>query len=130
MGSIIKASCKCGYTKGTSLGGSRIDMGRNTPHYCNSCLEVVTIDINDDVHLCPNCQSTDVVSYAAKSKRAEARHKNLAPEELNTLRLHLSSDEAAEDYSPGKHIVLLKQGNYCPGCQKPSLSFVAQGSFS
>jgi RNA polymerase subunit RPABC4/transcription elongation factor Spt4 len=127
MGTMIVASCDCGYTKKTSLGGSKISRGSNMPYCCRNCNQLVTVDESaNDEPLCPDCGSSDVVSYVAKSKTATSRHDNLTGEELKILCLHKRKDEAAFNYPDS----LLKSGNFCPNCKTMSLRFNANGSFS
>jgi hypothetical protein len=127
MGTMIVASCDCGYKKNTSLGGSKIGRGSNMPYSCRNCNQLVTVDeCANDEPLCPDCGSSNVLSYVAKSKTAKSRHDKLSDEELNILGLHKWEDEAAFNFPDS----LLKSGNFCPNCKTMSLRFIAHGSFS
>jgi DNA-directed RNA polymerase subunit RPC12/RpoP len=127
MGTMLVASCDCGYKKNTTLGGSKISRGSNMPYCCKNCSQLVTVDESaNDEPLCPDCGSSNVVSYVAKSKTAISRHDKLTEEELKVLGLHKREEVAAFDFPDS----LLKSGNYCPYCKSMNLKFKAYGSFS
>lgn len=66
MGTIIAASCECGYAKRMFLGGGFRDFAtRNAfPYLCRDCSDMVVLNAMDPEPRCDRCQGAAVKSYS------------------------------------------------------------------
>lgn len=132
MGQILGAVCECGYNGKATLGAGRSDFREvcKFPHYCDSCKEVVSVDIFKEEHLCPTCKSHDVHTYEAQTTRLKNEaHEQLSDVHLERLGLHRRSDEQDSWYGKDKSHILLRGPHYCPKCEKNSLKFFTEIMF-
>lgn len=126
MGSSLIASCQCGYEKHVFLGAGRSNFETvcHFPHYCDDCKEVVSVDIFSDEIKCPNCKSTNVHTYEAKSKRIKDTFTDKMKAKLvGNKTYHSSEDEEFSWYGRNKDHVILKGMHHCPSCEDESLEF-------
>ncbi|NRB58315.1 MAG: hypothetical protein HRU50_00065 [Winogradskyella sp.] len=68
MGSVIKATCGCGYEKDITVGGGRLNFKTTQyfPHYCKTCQEVVSGNLLKEEKLCASCETKDKIPYNNK----------------------------------------------------------------
>lgn len=69
MGTIIEASCACGYSKHMGLGGGFLDSTeRNAfPYLCRECSDIVVLNAMDAAPRCSQCHGAAVTSYSDPS---------------------------------------------------------------
>jgi DNA-directed RNA polymerase subunit RPC12/RpoP len=65
MGTLLKATCDCGYSGKGNCSSSRREHGRvfHYPHLCTQCQEVVSPDLLSPSLQCPNCGNRELVMY-------------------------------------------------------------------
>lgn len=111
MGSMINASCECGYEKNMSLGGGMMNFNTrcNFPFYCEGCNILFEDNIFNEKIICPNCHKGDIYSYDTAKACGSVGEKTVF------------------DWNVGNEIgrkLLLTDGDYiCPSCHKFSLRF-------
>ena len=69
MGSMVSASCKCGYEKdGMFLGGGFANHATDCsfPYYCKECKILFLGNRLDENVFCPDCKKDAVISYDDK----------------------------------------------------------------
>jgi Zn finger protein HypA/HybF involved in hydrogenase expression len=134
MGAGFKANCACGYKGSASVGSTRAGHGKLFwyPYRCGHCMAVVSPDLLAEKLCCPECGGTDIVSYAAPSRRCrETLAHWLGSRWRGVLRLHLEYDEADGTFCPrmDKTFYLMKTGNRCPACLQNTLKFALSVQF-
>lgn len=134
MGTGLKTYCRCGYDTMTVSGSSRAQHGKvfKFPHLCRQCKLAVSIDLLADHFCCPDCGSSDVESYATKSKLTTNKLLCLLGKEILTKRgYHTREDQFSDDfcYVLNEHFVILRDGNECPSCGEKSLRFFSEIMF-
>ena len=132
MGQILGATCVCGYKGEAVFGAGRSDFLEvcDFPHYCDSCNEVVSVDIFKEELNCPKCKSSDVHSYEAQSKPPKYKFiEKLSDKNLNKFGFHRRNDEQDSWYGKSKTHVLLRGPHHCPKCDKDSLKFFTKIMF-
>lgn len=69
VGTIVEATCECGYQKGMALGGGFADFTeRNAfPYLCEKCSDIVVLNAMDPSPCCNQCQWDGVVPYSKPS---------------------------------------------------------------
>ncbi len=69
MGTIVDASCKCGYTTSMFLGGGFHDFtNRNSfPYLCMECSDLVVLNSMDPKPCCNRCKGSAVTPYSEPS---------------------------------------------------------------
>ncbi|WP_242203241.1 hypothetical protein [Aestuariivivens insulae] len=68
MGSTVKAICKCGYEKESSVGGGMLNYRtvQYFPCYCTNCKDLVEGNLKAEPLVCPDCNSRKVIPYNNK----------------------------------------------------------------
>jgi len=111
MGSEVTATCQCGLNVSILIGGGMSDFTTTCyfPCLCETCHNIVQVNLLAKTRQCPECKSTALIAY----------------------------DDPRLSESPGQHAVaewnmqgqlgrelMLTDGDYmCPKCNKFSLSF-------
>jgi RNA polymerase subunit RPABC4/transcription elongation factor Spt4 len=134
MGTGLKTYCRCGYDTMTVSGSSRAQHGKvfKFPHLCRQCKSAVSIDLLAEHVCCPDCGSSDVESYATKSKLiTNELLSSLGKELLSKRGYHTREDQFSNDfcYVLNEHFVILRDGNECPACGEKSLRFFSSIMF-
>ena len=113
MGSIIQASCKCGFQKEMYLGGGMENFTTHCsfPYYCQDCGKLFEGNMLDKNVKCEECESENVLPYnnerVCKSKGGEV--------------FSWYVDELGDD-------IILPYGDYlCPACGNYSMTFSPYG---
>jgi hypothetical protein len=107
MGSTCTASCKCGFEKEVTIGGSMEGFGKVSyfPHYCENC-GLVQVNIakgRRGKRACPTCKNPKLHEYGS-----------------DTVSTPIEGDWVAltwGEYQANEH------GNLCPACKKMTLVF-------
>lgn len=113
MGTMIDASCECGYeTKMMFLGGGMYNYTTECsfPFYCVDCSILFVSNMFDKKTVCPKCHKTVVYPYDSEK----------------------AFDTAGKDtvfhWNARDKKLVLTDGNYiCPACRKFSLKFFDVG---
>lgn len=132
MGQVLGAVCECGYKGSAVLGAGRSNFREvcKFPHYCESCKEVVSVDIFKEHHTCPKCQSPNVFTYEAPTKVPKYQIlEKLSDSTLARLGMHRRQDEQDSWYGKNKRHVILRGKHHCPKCDMTSLSFFTEMMF-
>jgi Zn finger protein HypA/HybF involved in hydrogenase expression len=68
MGASIIAFCECGYQASFLIGGGMMNFMTvcNFPALCNSCQEIVQVNLLSERKLCPKCKDSQVIPYDDK----------------------------------------------------------------
>ena len=107
MGSIHTASCKCGYEKEVTIGGSMSDFNTVSyfPHYCQNCglIEVNIAIGRRGKRACPICKNPKIQEYGHGKVSTLIKRGELALQWW--------------EYKANEH------GNLCPACKKMTLVF-------
>ncbi len=115
MGSAVRAQCECGYKQEFMIGGGRMTFRELCcfPCLCQDCKRIVTANLFDQPPICPDCDSTNVVSYDQKQLVENQGSKDVATwcmgEEL------------------GRELKLADGLYYCPECDSFRLRFEDSG---
>ncbi len=118
MGAIVSASCACGYKCESNVGGSRANFQTvcHFPCLCETCREVVQVNLLSERPSCPSCSSTSVTPYD------QTRLSTTKGGYVTMWRKPKPHDDQFWE---------LHAGNYlCPKCAKMSLRFEEIGHFS
>lgn len=111
MGSIIGASCDCGYEKSEMfLGGGMANFNTycNFPHYCEDCRTLFEADLFDKSRSCPRCKKRNVIAYDDE-RACKIEGKNVF------------SWNVQEEI--GRNLNLTDGSYICPACGKFNLTF-------
>ena len=114
MGTMIVATCDCGFKTDTMyLGGGMCNHTTmsNFPNYCKNCKSLFEANMYDDTIICTNCRSANIVRYDN-------------PYVVKNL------DELIFDWrAPGgkNTLKLSKKNSLCPQCNQFSLKFESVG---
>lgn len=114
MGTIIKASCECGYeTNNMYLGGGMTNHTTVSmfPNYCKDCKSLFQANMFDENIVCQQCRSIDTVPYNN-------------PSLVKDLSITSFDWNSGTKNSPLK---LSRENSFCPNCEKYSLKFVSTG---
>jgi hypothetical protein len=112
MGSLVTASCDCGYSVSLQLGGGMANFEALClfPVYCHACHALVEANVLDSPIICPGCGGSDVVAYDAPDLIGEPGKQEVFSWHIRGRSLYLSS------------------GCYlCPECQQMRLRFEDAG---
>lgn len=115
MGTMVNASCDCGYSSRLSLGGGRTTFETNCwfPVYCRACRMLEEANLLAQPITCPSCGASDVVPYDA-------------PELIGT-----PGGEEVFSWNMTARLgrtLHLTDGRYlCPACQTTQLQFQYAG---
>lgn len=136
MGSSLQAVCPCGYEARAAIACSRVDHGRvfMFPHACRACGELVNVDLLADSATCPKCSSTQLTRFGVaepnrkKSVRRNWFHKLFLPKtprepEAGMQPVAQNSVSSTYCYNLRTTFHLLAEGNQCPKCNQPTLTF-------
>ena len=110
MGSQVKAICKCGLNKEILIGGGRLNYLSVDfyPFVCLECQDVVEANLLEETPICPDCLSTDLISYKSQ--------------ELIGAKGKVKIVKWGDNY--------LTNGTYkCPNCKQLTLQFHNGGIF-
>ena len=132
VGQVLSAFCDCGYESDVVLGAGRSNFREvcKFPHYCLNCNEAISIDIFKDTRKCPKCNSSDVHTYEAQTKRAKYKLlEKLSDSTLDKLGMHRRDDEHHSWYGNSKNHTILRGKHFCPKCERTSLSFATSMMF-
>jgi Zn finger protein HypA/HybF involved in hydrogenase expression len=132
MGQVLDAVCECGYHSSVVMGAARSNFLEvcKFPHYCMNCHESISIDIFKETKLCPKCNSGDVHTYEAKTRRVRYKLlEKLSDNALQKLGMHRRDDEHHSWYGNSKNHTILRGKHYCPQCEKTTLSFITSMMF-
>ena len=132
MGQILDAVCECGYRKSAVLGAGRSNFKEvcKFPHYCNSCSEVIDVDIFKEQNCCPNCTSLNIHTYEALTKRVTYKvFERLSDITLRKYGYHRRDNEQHSWYGKIKNHTILRVKHFCPKCKNDSLSFFTSMMF-
>ena len=141
MGTLVRASCFCGYGGTVVVGALRTNhlYVCRFPFVCNDCKSLFSGDLYENRNLCPACSGSNVLSYRDKSlyKYTESAISIASCRVITTFALQ-------SDYFPSKTLIdriimffmpepplpsesldvsLMSQGYFCPECSENSLSF-------
>lgn len=117
MGSILQATCECGYgTYNLFLGGGMMDFGSSchVPGYCESCGILYTSNLLAKRPLrCPRCRRKGIPYHETTLKGEK-----ISDSPVFSWRLQGSQDYVLEDAF-----------YFCPGCKQKSLRFSEAGNW-
>jgi len=115
-GTIVKAHCPCGYSKGMSLFGGKKNFKTvcKFPALDTARADITLYNVYDYPDLETNPGTTGLISYAAKE---------LMPEHPGEPVVFWNIQR------PGKTLTLYQGGYVCPRCGKRTLTFHSVGFF-
>lgn len=135
MGQLFIAKCGCGLEAEVSVGSSRSEHGKKFyyPHYCSTCNNVTSVNVLAKSYVCPECKSEKINSYAAATQTLpfDSKLNSSSESHLSRLGFHKSNLVEDESYCHGleKTFVLFSSKNFCPACNKNSLSFILSAMY-
>lgn len=114
MGSILKASCPCGFASEFAAGGGIHTFNElcNAPAICPNCKDFLVLNFFDRPFSCPNCEKV-IVFYDNVSLQEKTKE---------TLPIIFAWDIRDKD-----KFILPAKKYYCPQCQKINLEFADVG---
>jgi RNA polymerase subunit RPABC4/transcription elongation factor Spt4 len=110
MGSIVHATCACGFNDVVIVGAGRMNYRTESkfPFYCKAC-GLVSVNITTKELKCPDCHSKEVQPYGRKP---------------------ISNPKKNNDYLQwGPQYGAAASGHLCPACKKKTMSFQMAGLF-
>ncbi len=114
MGSIIEASCLCGYKREMFLGGGMLDFTTscNFPIFCGKCSSLFEANLLDNNQKCPKCHSPNIIPY-----------------DDNSLSKNKGKVVFTWDMQEklGRELILTDSKYLCPNCGQFLLSFLDIG---
>ena len=120
MGTMVEAECACGYSSGVmALGGGRSNHRTNCgfPCCCKACNSLFRANMCDPEVLCPECDTSSVVSYDDPSLA-------LTGGVVDEIFSWNTSDRLGRE-------LRLHDGKYfCPNCSESGLRFSVISLFS
>lgn len=124
MGSLVEATCKCGFNREMLLGGGQRNFQTycGLPYVCGSCKTFFVANVLEKSVVCPDCNSSNVKSYGehrAESSRWRLPWRKAAQDE----KIVFSSFSG----NRGLTFVLTAGNHTCPSCGDNSLRFVDAG---
>ncbi len=111
MGTMVKASCKCGFQEQCDVGGGMNDYATNCsfPCLCKSCKRMVHVNMLKDPPRCPECGRADPIPYDDSRLIG-----TLGMASVASWHVSLKSDRE----------LVLTNGTYlCPSCRQMTLRF-------
>lgn len=115
MGSMVLASCDCGYSAEMPLGGGMMNFDSLCafPAYCRDCREMHGVNLLASPVACRRCGGVDVVPYDDESLVGVRGDSEVFSWRVDGLR---------------GHVPRLTDGRYfCPGCRQMGLRFREAG---
>lgn len=117
MGTMVAASCKCGFRQDIVVGGGMDDYTTTCwfPCLCENCNHIVQVNMHEEQILCPECGKTGPIPYSdprligIPGTRREA-----------SWYLDLTSE---------RELVLTNGYYLCPSCRQFELQFMSSGCF-
>jgi hypothetical protein len=140
MAKGLSGNCRCGYECSAFIGSVRKMHGQEFfyPHTCQSCSEVVNIDLLKPDIVCRTC-SSDRVSRLGWSTKVEKKptvswFQRLFKRSASDDSVKSSNDEtnavnSSYCYNLELTFHLPREGNPCPKCGGSSLAFRSYASF-
>ena len=115
MGSKVSVACKCGLDTSILIGGGR-DNHMTTcyfPCLCEQCHTVVEVNILDEPIRCPQCKTTEVISYEDPELLGRPGENTVVVDNpLGVVWL-----------KPGRRLELTNGDYKCPQCGQMTLRF-------
>ena len=141
MGTLVRASCFCGYGETVAVGALRANhlYVCRFPFVCNDCKSLFSGDLYENRNQCPACGGSNVHSYRDNGlyKPTESATSVASCRVITTFALQ-------SDYFPPKSLIdrifmffkpepplssesydvsLMSQGYFCPQCSENNLCF-------
>ncbi len=115
MGSEVMASCKCGLSENILIGGGMLTFTTTClfPCYCDSCNNVVEVNLLSEDKECPHCRSKAIISYDDPSMIKSAGDNIVASWNM--------------EQKIGRELIITNGSYLCPKCKKPNLKFEDSG---
>ena len=114
MGSEVTASCRCGLKANVLIGGGMADFTTTCyfPCLCETCHDVVQVNLLAETPACPICQGSSIVPYDDPRLSGSRGKDNVAEWSVAEL---------------GRPLVLTNGTYKCPRCNNKSLRFQGGG---
>jgi predicted RNA-binding Zn-ribbon protein involved in translation (DUF1610 family) len=128
VGTGLLAQCSCGYETKCTVGAGRrtFKTSMEFPHHCKSCHEVVDVQVYAEELKCPDCGSTDVESYRAKTKSDYGLMFKWVQKKLifpNSYHSHDDEHHSWRSSQDNTDHVILRGKHPCPKCGKNEMQF-------
>lgn len=135
MGTLLKATCKCGYIGTSMLGSSRAEHGRVfwQPCHCRTCQATNSFNMLQEPWTCRSCRQPDITPYGSKASELKSPKPPWIQRILGKFTNHSRNSPPLQSNTLSRHIdgriQVPYQSNQCPACLNTTLQFTAEINF-